>query len=711
MATLTSSLLRRSAAALLAAVGCAVAPAAQAQEPDAAPAAGPLRNRLGASASPYLRQHRDNPVHWQPWDDEALAAARRLDRPIFLSIGYSACHWCHVMAEESFSDPEIAALLNESFVCIKVDREERPDIDQIYMGALQAMGRQGGWPLSAWLTPDGAPFFGGTYFPPEDSRGLPAFRRVCESLAGAWSEDRERVLRGANELSDYLQRSLAPALVPGEPSTAMFAGLTEAAAGWFDASVPGFAAPPRYAPKFPQAPHLGMLLEHDARSREMATATLEAMRRGGIHDQLGGGFHRYSTDREWRVPHFEKMLYDNAQLASVYLRASEWTGSVAFATAGRRTLDYLLRELQSPEGGFWSSQDAQSEGVEGKFFVWSRPEVEAIVGDAAEEVCDVFGVTASGNWEGVNVLTLAATRPETASFEAAVAALFAARSERVRPATDDKILVAWNGLAIEALCDGYRTLGERRWLDAAQRAGRFLLERCVREGRVRRSWQGGAAPFPGYLEDHGALACALLALFECDADPRWLEAARDVVDGAVARFSAEDGSFYFTADDHEQLLARSKNAGEGAMPSGVALMIRALLRAGLLLGSEDRYERGVAALRAHHATLRDRPDAVPSLVRAAQLHLGEPREVVVVGAPDDARTAALLRAAWRGVGRPRVVSLLHDGNRAALEALSGVFRAKPSDVAPRAYVCTRGACEAPVRDPAALTAALSRARR
>ena len=674
---------------------------------DAAGAPEEVENRLAASASPYLRQHADNPVHWQPWDDRALALARRLDRPIFLSIGYSACHWCHVMAKESFSDPKIAALLNESFVCIKVDREERPDIDQIYMGALQAMGRPGGWPLSAWLTPDGEPFFGGTYFPPEDSRGLPAFRRVCEALVKAWREDRERVVSGAKELGDHLARALAPPLVAGEPTAQLFDGLTASAASWFDEQEKGFAAPPQFAPKFPQAPHLAMLLEHDAGARRMALETLDAMRRGGIHDQLGGGFHRYSTDRAWEVPHFEKMLYDNAQLASVYLRASAWSGDARLADVGRRTLDYLVRELQAPSGGFWASQDAQSEGVEGKFFVWTQDEVRAAAGDAADEVCEVFGVTAAGNWEGVNVLTLRAERPRTARFEAASAALRSARDARVRPATDDKLLVAWNGFAIEALCDGYRAMGEARWLASAQRAADFLLTRCVDGGRVRRSWQGAAAPFPGYLEDHAALACALLALFECDAEPRWLAAARDVLDAAVAHFGAVDGSFYFTADDHETLLARAKNANEGATPSGVALMARALMRAGLLLGSEERYERGLAVLRAHHDVLRDRPDAVPSLARAAMFHLGDPREVVVVGEPGDPRTAALLRAAWGGVGLPRVCALLTAGNRARLEELSPLFVGKTADGAPRAYVCSRGACRAPVTTAAELSKALA----
>ena len=363
-------------------IGVAAFAAAQGGVADqgAVEAQGRAPNRLSGSSSPYLRQHQFNPVDWHPWGSEALALAKRLDKPIFLSIGYSACHWCHVMAEESFSDPAVARLLNDSFVCIKVDREERPDLDQIYMGALQAMGRQGGWPLSAWLTPGGRPFFGGTYFPPEDARGLPGFRRVCEALSKAWVEERAQVLEGARELSEHLASTLAPAMAPGEPSAEMLAGLTASAAAWFDGEEGGFASPPRFAPKFPQAPRLRMLLEHDEAARAMAVATLEAMRRGGIHDQIGGGFHRYSTDREWRIPHFEKMLYDNAQLASVYLRARAWSGDDRFAAVARSTLDYLVRELQAPSGGFWSSQDAQSEGVEGKFFVWTRAEFEALLG-------------------------------------------------------------------------------------------------------------------------------------------------------------------------------------------------------------------------------------------------------------------------------------------------------------------------------------------
>ena len=655
-------------------------------------------NRLALASSPYLRQHRHNPVDWHPWGPEALALAKRLDRPIFLSIGYSACHWCHVMARESFMDAEVAAVMNEHFVCIKVDREERPDIDQIYMGALQAMGRRGGWPLSAWLTPDGKPFYGGTYFPPKASGSLPAFRAVCEALARAWRDDRAQVTDQAGSLSDYLERELAPTLEAGEPDDATLASVLTDAQGWFDAEAGGFGAAPTFAPKFPQTSQLRALLglRNDA-ALQMVAASLDAMRRGGIHDQLGGGFHRYSTDRRWQVPHFEKMLYDNAQLASCFLRAGLLLDNERFLATGRRTLDFMLDELRAPGGAFWSSQDAQSEGVEGRYFVWLKREIEAALGDDAAEFCDTFGVTDAGNWEGRNVLVLRGERPVTAAFAASCAKLLKARGERVKPATDDKILVAWNGLAIEALCDGFRVLGDRRYLRAAQRAAGFLVERCVEGGRVRRSWQGGAARLQGYLVDHAALANATLSLFECDGDPKWLGRAKKILEATVARFTAADGSFYYTADDHEQLLARTKNASEGALPSGVAMMARALLRAGLLLGERSIYERGVAVLRAHHAELSQRPTNVSSLVCAAQFHLGAPREVVVVGPVGDPRTAALLQAAQRQAFGRGVVAHLHDGNRAALGAISSVFDGKAAVAAPpRAYVCRQGACEAPV---------------
>ena len=672
-------------------------------------------NRLATEASPYLRQHRDNPVDWYPWGPEALAKAKELDKPIFLSIGYSACHWCHVMAAESFADPEIAAVMNELFVCIKVDREERPDVDEIYLTAVQAMGQQGGWPLSVWLLPDGKPFYGGTYFPPADGRGRPGFRRVCEQLGTAWRERRAEVLSGAGELATHLQQVLAPTLLPGEPVAELLARLRPQAEERFDRQFFGIAPPPSFAPKFPAALELQALLGlDDTATAELVVPTLLAMANGGIHDQLGGGFHRYSTDRQWLVPHFEKMLYDNVLLASVYLGAFARTGQQELATTATSTLDYVLRELRDPRGGFWSSQDAQSEDVEGKFFVWSLAELRSVCGDDADLVARHFGVTADGNWEHVNVLSRAVPVPAlalqreqpeaaiAARIAAAVTKLLAVRERRVRPATDDKVLAAWNGMALVALADGYRVLGHERYRTAAQQAAAFLLSTMVQDGRLRRAYHGGKARHQGCAEDYGALAGGLLALFEIDPDPRWLAGARTLLQAAVQHFGADDGGFWFTADDHEALVARTKSAVCGATASGTALLTMALLRGGLLLGDEALYERGVAALRANHALLLATPAAAPGLVQALQFHVAGPREIVVAGAAEDPRTQALLRAAWAAPGR-HVVTRVHDDNRAALVALSPVFADKlPQDGVPVAYVCRRGVCEAPVREPAKL---------
>ena len=664
-------------------------------------------NRLGKESSPYLRQHQYNPVDWYPWGPEALALAKKLDKPIFLSIGYSACHWCHVMAGESFSDPDIARLMNDKFVCIKVDREERPDIDEIYMGALHAMGQRGGWPLSAWLTPTGRPFYGGTYFPPEDMGQRPGFRRVCTALASAWEDRRKDVLKGADDLTNYLEKSLAPALVAGEPTTALFDKVLGQSRARFDPVHGGFAGEPHYAPKFPHSTELMMLMRlHDKAAHEMAHQTLHKMRRGGMHDQLGGGFHRYSTDRQWLVPHFEKMLYDNALLVPCYLDGYHQTEDQRFAEVARTTLDYLLREMQSPSGGFWSSQDAQSEGVEGKFFVWQLDEVRQLLGPDTDMVAKVFGISEAGNWEHKNVLWLADEDAATDALGKARKLLLAAREKRIKMGTDDKVLASWNGMTLTALSDGYRVLGDVRYLRAAKRCASFLLDKLVQDGRVHRSFQGDQARHQGYLEDHAALAGGLLSLFEVDSDPRWLKSARDILEQTATHFRAEDGAFYFTADDHEELLARTKSGSEGATPPGNALAASAFLRGGLLLGDERLYGYGVDVLRAYHKLLLDSPSSAPSLLIAAQFHLGKPKEVVIAGDPSDARTHKLLHAAWNAFPQPRVVTLLHDGNRAALEKISPVFRGKHPLAGPAAYVCERGTCLAPVTDADALAAAL-----
>ncbi len=690
---------------LAVAFALAVAAALPAQDPPVpSPPAAPA-NLLGAETSPYLRLHKDNPVHWLPWGEAAFARARQEQKPVFLSIGYAACHWCHVMAKESFVDARIAALLNEHFVCVKVDREERPDVDEIYIAAVQAMGQQPGWPLSVWMTPDKQPFFGGTYFPPEDRFGRPGFRRVLEHLAKAWREDRAELEKGAAELAGHLASVLAPVAAPGEPRAELLARLLPQSTERFDAPFGGFAEPPHHAPKFPNASELQALLRlPDAAALAIVQKSLDAMRRGGIHDQLGGGFHRYSTDRRWLVPHFEKMLYDNAQLAELYLEAFLRTRDGDYAVVARQTLDYLLREMQAGNGGFFATQDAQSEGVEGKFFVWTLAEFEAALGaEAGKAAAAHFGVTAEGNWEGKNVLTLANPGAADVALAAARTRLREVRDRRVRPPTDDKIVCAWNGLTIAALARGHAVLGDPRYLAAARRAADFALRELVADGRCRRSWHSGKAPLAGYLEDQAMLANALLVLFETDSDPRWLAAAKELLAVLVRDFGAEDGSFYFTARDHETLVARSKSVSESSMPSGVAAATQALLRGGLLLGDEGLYERGVAALRANHAMLQRAPSHVASLTVALQFHLADPREVVVAGEPGDPRTQALLAAVRLRFPWHHVSAVVHAGNREALGGMSPVFAGKePIDGAPAAYVCRRGVCAAPVTDPAEL---------
>jgi hypothetical protein len=703
---------------LLACSTAAFVTAATAQEPD------PPRpvNHLANETSPYLLQHRHNPVDWYPWGEAALARARELDRPIFLSIGYAACHWCHVMERESFENPAIAALMNEYFVCIKVDREERPDLDEIYMAATQAMTGHGGWPMSVWMTPQLEPFYTGTYFPPEDRHGMPGFPRVLEHVHKLWTERRELVAEQSGRVVEYLRKSLAPVAAPDDPKPESLVKFAAHSASRYDSDYGGFGAPGGFAPKFPHASELLLLLRHhvrtgDARSLQIAEHTLEAMADGGIHDQLGGGFHRYSVDRRWLVPHFEKMLYDNSLLAHCHAAAFRATGKQRHAEVLRDTLDWMLREMQDEAGGFWSTQDADSEGVEGKFFVWSKAEFDRLLGDDAELACAHWGVTADGNWEGHNILHVARPLAEVAGklgiaaadaerrIRAARQKLFAERSRRVRPGTDDKVLTAWNGMAIAACSVGYQTLGDARYLDAARRAATFVLGELRVGGRLLRSWRRGEAKLAGYLEDYGFLADGLLTLYESDFDPRWLREAVALCHAMREHFRDDvDGSFFFTADDHEALIARTKSIHESSMPSGIAMAVSAFLRAGLATGSAALHDIGWSALRAHHEAIEGYPLACPSLMLAVDFALADPREIVVAGPPDDARTRDLVAAVRSRFPPDHVVLLLHADSEAALREIAGplVEGKTPVDGAPAAYVCRRGVCEAPVRDPAAL---------
>ncbi|MGX6447815.1 thioredoxin domain-containing protein, partial [Patulibacter sp. S7RM1-6] len=553
-----------------------------------------MSNALAAETSPYLLQHADNPVDWLPWGPEALARARDEDKPLLVSIGYSACHWCHVMAHESFEDPAVAATMNARFVCVKVDREERPDVDALCMDAVQAMTGQGGWPLNVFLTPEQAPIHGGTYFPPEPRQGMPSWRMVLDAVAQAWDEQRDEIraqLAGIGErLTGAARMTPADAVPPPETLGAAVRRLRE----HYDAVQGGFG-PVGRGPKFPPHPSLLLLLQRAADDRApgagaeerglaaaMARQTLRSMASGGLQDQIGGGFARYSVDGSWTVPHFEKMLYDNALLARAYLQGWQLWQDAGLREVAERTLAFLARELRGPEGGFLAALDADSEGVEGRFYVWTPEEVRAALPAAeAEAAISWLGVTPEGNFEGATVLEDRGVAPDPVTRERIRAGLLAARSQRVRPGTDDKRLAGWNGLAIHAFAEAGAALGRDDLLDVARTALTFVRRELVADGRLRRTWShrdGGGARHDAVLEDHAFLLEAAVALYEADGDPDDLRFARWLADEILGRFGDDGRGFFSTADDAEALLARRKELDDAPIPSGGAAAARGLLR-------------------------------------------------------------------------------------------------------------------------------------
>jgi uncharacterized protein len=663
-------------------------------------------NRLAGASSPYLLQHAHNPVDWYPWGDEAFAKARSEDRPVFLSVGYAACHWCHVMERESFEDEVTAKLLNERFVAIKVDREERPDVDGIYMDAVQAMTGSGGWPMSVFLTPEGNPFYAGTYFPDQPRHGLPSFRQVLEGIADAWATRRDEVEVQSGRVIESIRR--AGALEASEEP------LTEAVASEafqtlrhsFDPRWGGFGG----APKFPQPMTLEFVLRQAIRdvpdALEMTVLTLDRMAGGGMFDQIGGGFARYSTDAAWMVPHFEKMLYDNAQLALLYARAWLVTRNDRYREISSRTLDYLLREMRHPEGGFFSSQDADSEGVEGKFFVWSWDELVSLVG---EEIAEAFGATPAGNWDGTNVLRapLGGAVPEEARTR-----LFEAREARVRPAVDDKVLTAWNALAIRAFAEAGRIFDEPTYVDAAVVCADFVWDHLRDgKGRLLRSWRDEVAGVRGFADDYALLAGALLTLYETTADLRWFVAALELCDGLVVLFAdAERGGFFQTGSDAEELVVRPKDLYDNAVPSGNSAGAEALLRLALFTG-ERRYEdAGVAALRLVRDAMLSAAGGFGQALCALDLFLGPSYEVAIVGDPDGADTRALVDEAVRTSWRPNLVlAVASPGDGRATETLALLAERPQLDERATAYVCQRFVCRLPVTEASALSDALGNA--
>ncbi len=674
-----------------------------------------MPNRLENETSPYLLQHKDNPVDWYPWGDEAFEKARAEDKPVLLSVGYSACHWCHVMERESFENEETAKLMNQGFVSIKVDREERPDVDSIYMAATQAMTRHGGWPMTVFMTPDGAPFYAGTYFPPVPSRGMPAFGQILESLSDAYKNRRDEVLKSAEGVREYLQSSSNVSIPQTGLSEKLLDDAANALVGQVDNRFGGFGG----APKFPQTMNLEVLLRHHARTGDRATLsgielTLRSMANGGIYDQLGGGFARYSVDEYWLVPHFEKMLYDNALLARLYLEAYEATGDEFYRRIAAETLDYLLRDMTSPEGGFYSAEDADSEGEEGKFYVWTPGEIEAALEpEEARLALRFWDVTERGNFEGTNILNV--PRPPEAvarefelspedlgeRIEGIKAKLYAVRENRVRPGRDDKVLAAWNGLALRAFALAARVLPEREdYREAARKNAGFLLEKMKEDGRLHRSFKDGRARFNGYLEDYACVADGLVSLYEATFERRWIEEARTLADAMLELFwDVDKGVFYDTPSDHEELVTRPRDVYDSAAPSGNSVAVEVLLRLSVVLEREDYRERAGAILENLSGGMAQIPSAFGRLLSALDLYLSQPYEVAIVGEPGAPDTRALAEAAFSGYVPNKVVVGAPEGDEAAVELIPLLAERPTRGGKATAYVCVNHACQMPATDP------------
>jgi uncharacterized protein YyaL (SSP411 family) len=671
-----------------------------------------MPNRLARETSPYLLQHRDNPVDWYPWSEEALARAREEDRPILLSVGYSACHWCHVMERESFEDVETAAYMNEHFVNVKVDREERPDVDALYMEAVQAISGQGGWPMTVFLDPEGVPFYGGTYFPPDDSRGMPSFRMVMEAVVDAFESKRDEIHQRAPQMRARL--GAIGQVEPADEAPAerileeAVARLRESA----DMQRGGFGG----APKFPPASALELLLTRS--ERPMVERTLDAMLAGGIYDQIGGGFARYSVDATWLVPHFEKMLYDNALLARAYLHGWQVLGHERYRRVCAETLDWALAEMRGPEGGFYSALDADSEGEEGRFYTWGPEEIRNVLGSPAqdpnpascidfstqqiEKLMHFYGVSEAGNFEGRSILHLAggaeAVEPEGLGEMRRV--LYEARSRRVWPGLDDKRLTAWNALMIAALAEAGAVLGRGDYLDAARTCADFIWDDLRdAEGNLLRTHKDGRSHLNAYLEDHAYLLEALLTLYEATFEPRWFERAQSLADTMIARFAdVERGGFFSTSDDHESLIARRKEIGDHPIPSGNSSAALGLLRLAALTGERSYEQQAESVFRLFASTAATHPNSFAHLLRAIDFHLSPTKEVALVG-NDLTELATTVRTKFR----PHLV--LAGGPEGS--DLPQLLRDRPTiHGSPAAYVCESFACKQPVTDPSSLAALL-----
>jgi uncharacterized protein len=684
-------------------------------------------NRLSGETSLYLLQHAHNPVDWYPWGPEALARAKAENKPIFLSIGYSACHWCHVMERESFENPEIAKLMNEHFICIKVDREERPDLDQIYMNAVQAMTGHGGWPMSVFLTPSLEPFYGGTYYPPIDSRGMPGFPRVLLGVHQAWQERQDEIVSSAADMTARL-RAMGDISRPSDGGSLELRHLDQAARALmkhFDPLNGGFG----HAPKFPHPMDLKVLLRHSSRTGDshalhVVRHTLDKMALGGIYDQLGGGFARYSTDDRWLVPHFEKMLYDNALLSSVYLEAFQLTGEPQFGRIAGETMNYVLGRMTGAEGGFYSTEDADSEGEEGKYYVWSMREVHEVLGaERGKAFCYVYDVSGPGNWEEQNILNLPRPMAQAAKLlgrdEAELSAqlaedrakLLARREQRVPPGKDTKVLVSWNGLMIAALAVGGRTLKDPRYLEAAERAARFILQRMRgQDGRLLHAYKDGQAKLNAYLDDYANLIDGLTRLYEATGQPRWIEAALELARVMLDEFAdAERGGFYYTGKSHEALIARQKDLFDNATPSGNGMAATALLRLGALTGRDELIKAGRGALEAGRLVLENASTAAGQSLIALDFALGASREIAVIAGADPQEYRMVLEAVFQPFLPRAVVAPATPEQALVLSGTVPLLADRPArDNRTTTYICENWSCQEPVVGTAGVVEALAR---
>jgi uncharacterized protein len=681
-------------------------------------------NHLANETSPYLKQHVHNPVDWYPWGPEALARAKELNRPIFLSIGYSACHWCHVMENESFEDPAIGELLNNHFVSIKVDREERPDVDQVYMDFVVRTTGHGGWPMSVFLTPDLKPFHGGTYYPPDDRYGgqMPSFRRLLEAVNDTWQNRHPDVLQAADQITQQLREGSRVEPARGDLDPQLIRNAVHDLSRAFDARHGGFGQ----APKFPHPMEIRLLLRAwkrfgDEDALNMAKVTLDHMARGGIYDHLGGGFHRYSTDASWLVPHFEKMLYDNALLTAAYLEAFQATGEPLYRTVVEETLTYIRREMTSADGPFFSTQDADSEGVEGKFFVWSLAEVESVLGkELAEPFSYAYDVTAEGNWEDHNILHRIKTDEQDArmlripvdelklKLAEAKRKLFEARSRRIPPGRDEKVLTAWNALMIGAFAQAAQALDDSAYATIAARTTEFLLKTMrAGGGKLLRTWSAGSEPkLNAYLEDYSYLVDALVSLYEATFELRWIESGLELTHVMLDQFWDEsEGGFYFTGRDHEPLITRTKDLLDNATPSGNAMAATALLRLAKLTGRRDLEDKAEATLRLCRDLMAERPMGCGQMLIALDFHLGPVQEFAVVGDPASEETHRVLRAI-RGQFRPNKGVAMKSPNDDATEQVVPLLAGRKASGKVTTYVCQEFVCQAPLVGAAAVEAAL-----